>query len=184
MKSSKIKRRKFLKTALAAAAGTSLAGCSRNRSSWRFLTEPEARTLDAICEQLIPGDKDAGASRAGVVNFIDLQLVGFHRRHQNAYRAGLAALDQTSRARFGSEFAALEGARQQQLLLAMEKNEVTGNLWKAVPARQFFELVLNHTMQGFYGDPRHGGNREAASWRMLGVPYPPVRGRGAFDFPG
>jgi gluconate 2-dehydrogenase gamma chain len=37
--------------------------------------------------------------------------------------------------------------------------------------------VVSHTMQGFYGDPRHGGNRNWASWRMLGVPITPVRGR-------
>jgi gluconate 2-dehydrogenase gamma chain len=36
-------------------------------------------------------------------------------------------------------------------------------------------------MQGFYGDPRHGGNREYASWRMLGVPVAPIRGRQLYD---
>jgi gluconate 2-dehydrogenase gamma chain len=36
-------------------------------------------------------------------------------------------------------------------------------------------------MQGFYGDPRHGGNRDRVSWKMLGVPYPPVRGRLRYD---
>ena len=43
-------------------------------------------------------------------------------------------------------------------------------------------MVVAHTMQGFYGSPRHGGNREAMSWRMLGVPDPPVRGRAPYDF--
>ena len=32
-------------------------------------------------------------------------------------------------------------------------------------------------MMGFYGDPRHGGNKDRVSWRMLGVPDPPIRGR-------
>jgi hypothetical protein len=32
-------------------------------------------------------------------------------------------------------------------------------------------------MMGFYGDPRHGGNKDRVAWRMLGVPDPPVRGR-------
>jgi gluconate 2-dehydrogenase gamma chain len=36
-------------------------------------------------------------------------------------------------------------------------------------------------MQGFYGDPRHGGNREGVSWKMLGLPYPPIRGRLRYD---
>ncbi len=38
-------------------------------------------------------------------------------------------------------------------------------------------MVLDHCMQGFYGSPRHGGNKDYASWRMLGVPVSPVRGR-------
>jgi gluconate 2-dehydrogenase gamma chain len=38
-------------------------------------------------------------------------------------------------------------------------------------------MVIAHTMQGYYGDPRHGGNREAVSWCMLGVPVIPIRGR-------
>ncbi len=42
-------------------------------------------------------------------------------------------------------------------------------------------MVLAHTMQGFYGSPRHGGNRDYASWRMLRVPASPVRGRIQYD---
>jgi gluconate 2-dehydrogenase gamma chain len=30
-------------------------------------------------------------------------------------------------------------------------------------------MVVDHTMQGFYGSPAHGGNRDEASWKMLGV---------------
>ena len=48
-------------------------------------------------------------------------------------------------------------------------------------AKPFFDLVVAHTMQGFYGDPRHGGNRDAASWTMLGLAFPPVRGRAHYD---
>ena len=32
-------------------------------------------------------------------------------------------------------------------------------------------------MMGFYGDPRHGGNKDRVAWQMLGMPDPPVRGR-------
>jgi gluconate 2-dehydrogenase gamma chain len=37
--------------------------------------------------------------------------------------------------------------------------------------------VCDHCMQGYYGSPRHGGNRDFASWKMLGLPYPQVVGR-------
>jgi hypothetical protein len=30
-------------------------------------------------------------------------------------------------------------------------------------------MVADHAMQGFYGSPAHGGNLDAASWKMLGI---------------
>jgi gluconate 2-dehydrogenase gamma chain len=36
-------------------------------------------------------------------------------------------------------------------------------------------------MEGYYGSPRHGGNRDAVSWRMLGLDEPPLRGRAQYD---
>jgi len=33
-----------------------------------------------MCERIIPADKDPGAAWAGVVDFIDRKLVGYHRR--------------------------------------------------------------------------------------------------------
>ena len=48
-------------------------------------------------------------------------------------------------------------------------------------AKPFFDLVRAHTMQGYYGSPRHGGNRDAVSWRMLGLDEPPLRGRAQYD---
>jgi gluconate 2-dehydrogenase gamma chain len=42
-------------------------------------------------------------------------------------------------------------------------------------------MLRNHTLEGYYGSPRHGGNRNAVSWRMLGLTEPPVRGRAQYD---
>ena len=47
--------------------------------------------------------------------------------------------------------------------------------------RGFFELVRSHTFEGYYGSPRHGGNRDGVSWRMLALADPPVRGRARND---
>jgi len=116
-----------------------------------------------------------------VVNFIDLQLVGYLKRHQKSYREGLAGVDQTSLALHRARFAELAVEKQLAVLAALEKNEAPGDVWKRRSARNFFDLVVNHTLQGFYGDPRHGGNREGASWKMLGLPYPPIRGRQQYD---
>ncbi len=131
--------------------------------------------VDAICEQIIPADQDPGARWAGVVRFIDRQLAGFYKSLAGAYRTGLAGVGQASREQFHAGFLELSAAQQTAVLASLEKS----------PAKPFFDLLVAHTMQGFYGDPRHGANREFISWRMLGVPNPPVRGQaGAFPAPG
>jgi gluconate 2-dehydrogenase gamma chain len=59
----------------------------------------------------------------------------------------------------------------------VEKGEVDPADWSGRRPRAFFRTLREHAMMGFYGDPRHGGNRDRVSWRMLGVPDPPIRGR-------
>ncbi|MCL5743598.1 MAG: gluconate 2-dehydrogenase subunit 3 family protein, partial [Acidobacteria bacterium] len=154
---------------------------ARSNQPRRFLYAEEARTVQAICEQIIPEDENCGAARAGVVNFIDRQLAGFYREHQETYRRGIAGVDESSLTLFHARFADLSSERQTAVLVAMEKNRAPGESWKQLPAKTFFDLIVSHTMQGFYGSPRHGGNRDAVSWRMLGVPVPPVRGRLIYD---
>ena len=83
-----MRRRTFFGAAVAgAAAAAALVWKSvQNPSGWRFFTAEEARTVDAICEQLIPADGDPGAREAGVVNYIDIQLTKHFKKHQPAYR--------------------------------------------------------------------------------------------------
>ncbi|HVZ65476.1 MAG TPA: gluconate 2-dehydrogenase subunit 3 family protein [Lacunisphaera sp.] len=142
-----------------------------------FFTDDEAALLAGICEQLIPGDDMPGATDAGVVHYIDLQLSGVYQRHQPAYRRGLASFAHTCRQQFGATFAALPAARKIEMLRALEAGRVPRDLWDQPSPQAFFNLVLAHTMQGFYGNPRHGGNRGYASYRMLALNYPPVVGR-------
>lgn len=122
--------------------------------------------MAAICAQIIPTDRDAGATEAQVVNYIDIQLTRHFKKHQAIYRQGIAGVDATSRKRFSKRFVELSSERQVEVLQDAEEN-----------SNRFFDLILAHTRQGFYGDPRHGGNRDRVSWKMLGLPFPQVRGR-------
>ncbi|HTS64368.1 MAG TPA: gluconate 2-dehydrogenase subunit 3 family protein [Candidatus Acidoferrales bacterium] len=155
-------RRCFVRAGvIAAAAGT--AGCSSS-TSWRFFTAAEAETINAACECIIPADQDPGAAWAGVVRYIDRQLAGKFKPHRQTYRRGIAALDRMA----GGRFAQLSPVAQIDCLTKAERDK---------ELRAFFDLVVAHTMQGFYGSPRHGGNRDWVSWRMLRIPSSPVRGR-------
>ena len=167
-----VKRRKFLEVGIVAAAAGSLVSCGRTGGGpyWRFFTAAEARTVDAITEQIIPADTEPGASQASVVNFIDLQLTKHYRKHRDAYRKGIAGVEAASRSRFGKSFTELATEQRTEVLTEIEEK-----------AGEFFALIRAHTMQGYYGDPRHGGNRDEVSWKMLGLPTPPVRGRVPYE---
>jgi gluconate 2-dehydrogenase gamma chain len=161
------RRRDFLR----AAAGASLTpvACRKEAGAGRVLTAREMRTLAALCDCIIPPDQDAGAASAEVQNFIDLQLAKPYRKYRETYRAGLARLDEMSASRAGKPFAEADEKQRADLLKGLENDA-------------FFNLAITHTMQGYYGDPRHGGNRDRVSWRMLGFPHPPVRGRIPYEF--
>lgn len=177
-KAYKLSRRKFLEAALvaAAASGASVA-CTRSTSAWRFLTVDEAKTLAAACDQIIPPDEAPGAEWAGVVNYIDRQLCGPLRQLRESYRWGIAAVNKSSRLLYGSDFAVLPNTKQFELLTKMEEGQAPQEAWQRISSTEFFGLLVDHTMQGFYGDPRHGGNRGGAGWKVVGLAYPPIRGR-------
>lgn len=171
-----VDRRAFLKTGATAAAATAVA-CGAAKGPWRALSEDEARTLGAACDCIIPPDQDPGAVQAGVVTFIDRQLATRQKKALRDWRAGLRGLDAAARRREGKGFADLSLASQTALLADAEKGRGETADWGDVDPARFFRRLHDHTMMGFYGDPRHGGNRERVSWRMLGIPDPPIRGQ-------
>jgi gluconate 2-dehydrogenase gamma chain len=169
-KSQGVTRRQFV--AVGTMGGAALAaGCgSKASGGWEFFTDAQARTLKAICDQLIPRDDYPSASEAGVLSYIDRQLVRHYRSHQDEYRNGLEHAEAQSRKRFGKEIAELAAADQRAAVTDLERDH-----------HAFFEMVRNHTLEGYYGSPRHGGNRDELSWKMLGLDDPPLLGRAQYD---
>jgi gluconate 2-dehydrogenase gamma chain len=170
MRSETLRRRRFLETAAGMAAAGSLPSCGRQKSPWRWLSVQEGALLNALCERIVPTDATPGAAWAGGVNYIDRQLGGPYRALRARYREGLQSLEQACRAAHGKGFLELPPAQQTAFLQSLKGNDAA-----------FFRVVIDHVMQSYYGDPRHGGNRDAVSWRMLGVPAIPVRGRDQYQ---
>jgi len=182
-------RRAYLKILAAAAGGvaTGVGGAKlvgrmgrAPEGPWRVLTPEEARLVEAVTEQIIPSDRDPGAREAGVVFFIDRQLDGPYRRFAKTYHTGLASLAKTCQAMFGRAFEELAWPDQTRVLQALESNKVSKGLWTKPSASEFFNLIRDHSMQGFYGSPRHGGNRNYVSYKMLGLEYPRVIGQNRY----
>ena len=119
-------------------------------------------TLEAAAGRIIPADRDPGALEAGVVDYIENTLAGYDAEHAPLYVDGIQELDRLAREKFGSAaFVQLNPDQQDQILTLLEKQRSA-----------FFSVLLEHTMQGFYGDPRHGGNRDRVGWKMIGFPGP------------
>ena len=39
---------------------------------------------------------------------------------------------------------------------------------EGLSGREFFELMRKHTLEGFFSEPKHGGNRDSIGWKVLG----------------
>jgi gluconate 2-dehydrogenase gamma chain len=153
--------------------------CSRSskRSVWRVLSDSESRTLEAWVECLIPTDQDPGAKDAGVVRFIDSQLAGRLKHKYPSWQAAIAGVNRAAEMLHSRLFADLDISAQTELVKRMEAGKAPKEAFPEDGGKAAFELLLLHTMMGFYGNPRHGGNQDYVSWKMLGIPPVPIRGR-------
>jgi len=123
-------------------------------------------TIAAAVERIIPSDDGLpGAREAGTISFVLDEAAGRGETGLQALTARAAILDQAAAmahpARPGVTFAALIAEEQDAVLLELEAEGSSALAW-----------LIETTMEGFYGDPRHGGNRNAVSWEMIGFPGP------------
>lgn len=179
----KLNRRRFIALSVLGAGGMCLLSRCANPplSQWRILTEEESLLLDALVEQIIPTDEWLGGRDAGVTNFIDQQLNGPYIRYQETYRKGLLAIQETCKGKFQKRFEELPWKEQTRFLESMEAGKMEGTNWEKGFDRQFFGLIRNHSMQGFYGSPRHGGNKSNVSYKMMKLDYPVIIGQNRYN---
>jgi gluconate 2-dehydrogenase gamma chain len=154
--------------------------CRNKISRWRFFAEEEISLLDSFVEQIIPSDDFPGARWANVSNFIDKQLDSYYKSHQVTYREGLSAFAKTVIQMRGKKFEDLSFSDQTAILENMESGDFAGDYWKEHSPGEFFNLVRQHALQGFYGSPGHGGNRDYISYKMLGLDYPNIIGQNRY----
>lgn len=174
-------RRDFIKTAgLTFGSILLFPSCLKQASVFRFFTPTEAQCIIAICEQIIPKDESPGATDAGVIHYIDRQLSGVFNYDQETYRQGIKNLDELSAQKYSKAFDELDFDIQTRLLVAMESNQMNEKEWPSGKPSDFFNLVRSHTMQGFYGSPIHGGNKDFISFEMLRIDYPLVIGQNRY----
>lgn len=133
-----------------------------------FLNPVEAATVDALVDVILPPEEGSpGAREVGVTEYIDRALAGFMRDLRQVYRHGLRGLGALAVERHEGEFVDLS---PQDRLRLVEELDSLAQTDPADPLGQFFRIVREHTVQGFFCDPAYGGNRGEAGWRLVGFP--------------
>lgn len=130
------------------------------------LTAEQWATLTAAVDRVVPADDYPSGSQAGVLDYLVRQFDGALARQRGLYRLGLDALSAEAHVRHRRPFIELAATVQDRLLQAVEAGDVRSS-WQVDPVL-FFATLVDHVMEGFYGDPGNGGNRNAVSWHMIG----------------
>jgi hypothetical protein len=164
---SELSRRRFLFSASALTAstfvrlsGTSVAAiaqaaCSANESSavFRSLSTEEAADIEAIAARIIPTTDTPGAREAGVVHFFDNAFAVEMTDRLDEVRTGLASLN--AGAGKSRRFATLPPEVQDARLREIEDSD-------------FFALMREMTIFGFFAMSNYGGNSNHVSWTLIG----------------
>jgi gluconate 2-dehydrogenase gamma chain len=87
------------------------------------------------------------------------------------FAAGIRAANAWSRKTYGKDFDRLSPADRDAALKAMDQGKAEFADFNAKP---FFEALYQSAMEGFFAAPIYGGNRNKASWRMVGYPGLPA----------
>jgi gluconate 2-dehydrogenase gamma chain len=188
--------------AAALAAALPAAGAAQTKAgdapaeAWLVLTAEEAAFFSATADAMIPADAlSPSGTECGIPIFIDRQLASAWGAGARMYRAGpflqgapeqgyqlpltprdffaagVQAANAWSRKTYGKAFDQLTPDQRIAALMAMEEGKAA---FEDFDAKAFFQRLLAITMEGFFSDPIYGGNRDKASWRMLGFPGLPA----------
>jgi gluconate 2-dehydrogenase gamma chain len=164
-----------------------------------FFTAPEWAFVQAACARIIPNDANGpGALEAGVPQFIDRQMgssygdagswymsgpfyegpaeLGYQSQltPKQQYRLGIRAIEAWCGQTHNKSFADLTPEQQDEALKAAEAGDIKAD--DVSPKTFFTAFLLKNVMEGFFGDPMYGGNRDMAGWKLIGHPG----GRGDF----
>jgi gluconate 2-dehydrogenase gamma chain len=163
---------------------------------WLTLNATEAAFIMAAVDTLIPADElSPSGSDCGVAVFIDRQLAGAYGNGARLYRQGpflkakpelgyqlaltpreffraaVVAANDFTRKTYGKDFDRLGEADREAALKTMETGKAG---FPGFSSSMFFDALLQITMEGFFADPIYGGNRDKASWKMVGYPGLPA----------
>jgi gluconate 2-dehydrogenase gamma chain len=133
------------------------------------LSADQLRILSAFVDRLIPKDElGPSASECDVPVYINRSLGDYLAGEKAAFVEGLEATDALSRRTQNAAFTDLTPEKQDAVLTVMESGSAEG----FPNARAFFNRARRLALEGMFGDPYYGGNKNFAGWDLIKYPGP------------
>jgi hypothetical protein len=168
MPSDEISRRAVIVSA-ALVPVAALTAVAQAQTAESALSAAQLRILSAFVDRLIPKDElGPGASESGVPEYINRSLGDYLAGEKTVFVEGLEATDALARRSQNAAFVDLTPAQQDALLTSMENGAADG----FPDARGFFNRARRLALEGMFGDPYYGGNKNFAGWDLIKYPGP------------
>lgn len=147
-----------------------------------FFTTDEYSLLEAVCNRLIP--QDDGSQVIELWGDIDDRLAENKSNgwrydtmptDHEAYRRGLAGIDESAQALFQRPFQQLTTEQQDQVLGLVQTGDAPGVIWQSIPSERFFEEMLAEAVENYYSHPLvqetigYVGMADQPAWNRLGL---------------
>jgi gluconate 2-dehydrogenase gamma chain len=161
-------------------------------TGYQFFNTLESAFIEAAVDTLIPADSiGPGAAALGVAGYIDRQMAGSYGKGDRLYlegpfgegtpqqgyqlrmtpaeliRAGIADVNSYAREKHKNTFDLLSATERVSVMSDLDGKKVE---LPTVPTDTFFGLLLQLTVEGYFADPMYGGNKNKASWKIIGFP--------------
>ena len=159
---------------------------------FKFFNTNESAFVEAAVDTLIPADSvGPGALEVGVATYIDRQMAAGYGKGDRLYlegpfdpgvpqqgyqlamtpseliRIGIVDVNAHTQKRFNKTFDSLSNTDRAAVMADLDARKID---LPNVPTETFFGLLLQLTVEGYFADPLYGGNKEKASWKMIGFP--------------
>lgn len=147
-----------------------------------FFSETEFALLQAICARLIPQEnRSEQIDLAGTIDKRLSQNKSDGWRYDtmppdgDAYKQGLAGVDETAQTLFEQSFQQLSTDQQDSVLKQIQQGQAFGGIWTKIPANRFFEELLVETTESYYSHPLaqeeigYVGMADVPTWQRVGL---------------
>jgi gluconate 2-dehydrogenase gamma chain len=162
-------------------------------TGYTYLKPQEVLFVEAVVDHMVPKDElTPSGTEIGIATYIDRALAGSWGKGDRLYmqgpwgkgtpnqgyqlpltpaalyRAAIAGSNAYCRKTFGQTFDKCTAEQKETFLKDLQAGKIT--LDGGLPGRAFFGVLYENVMEGFFGDPIYGGNKDKIGWKMLGFP--------------